>query len=147
MPRKRVHIEPDEIERYGRLGCTVAEVAALYGLAQSSMSERLTRSPLKEPWQRGLATAKVSVRRNLMRLAFEENNVAASIWLSKVLCRDQEPPRESRVETDVRSDVQTTYICTWGGQPFDDLPRGDGEVELLETRNGDRYELPAGNEE
>lgn len=131
MPRKRVTIAPEEIEHLGQLGATVAEVAALFGLAQSSMSERLSRPPLKEPWQRGLATAKISVRRQLMRLALEENSIGALVWLSKTLCRDQEPPRETRVQADLKSDVQISYIACWGGQPPGELPAAD-DVELLE---------------
>lgn len=132
MPRKSVHIEPEEVERYGRLGCTVQELADLYGLALSSMSERLSKPPLREPWRRGLAEAKVSVRRQLMRIAQDDSNpksVTACIWLSKVLCRDQEPPREAKVTNEITS-TQTVFLARWG-TPGGELPPTD-DGELLE---------------
>lgn len=125
MPRKRVHLDPDEIERLGQLGCTVQEIADLFGLAQSSMSERLSREPLKSAWKRGQATAKVSVRRNLMRLAMEENQVAAAIWLSKVLCRDQEPPKESRVQAAIEQNTNVRWVACWGGWDEHDRLKSD----------------------
>lgn len=131
MPRKKVTIAPEEIEHLGQLGATVAEVAALFGLAQSSMSERLSRPPLKEPWSRGLATAKLSVRRTLMKKALEDSDLGALIWLSKTLCRDQEPPREMRSEVEVKNDVCVRYIAEWTGSPPAELPPAE-DIELLE---------------
>lgn len=131
MPRKKVTITPEEVEHLGQLGATVAEVAALFGLAQSSMSERLSRPPLKEAWSRGLATAKLSVRRTLMKKALEDSDLGALIWLSKTLCRDQEPPRETRVEADIKKDVQVRYIAEWQGSPPEALPPAE-DIELIE---------------
>ena len=129
MPRKpAVKIDADELERLAAIGATVKEVAALFGLAQSSLSERITREPLKSAWERGHARASMSVRRRLFE-QMDAGQPAILIWLSKQLCDMREPPRESHVDADIRSSTQITYIAEWGRTPAELADRAQAVIE------------------
>ena len=134
MPRRpAVPLDPDELERLAAIGATVKEVGALFGIAQSTLSERLAREPLKTSWQRGSARAALSVRRKLFQMMEEESSLGAAVWISKNLpmLGFREPPRESHVEADVRSNTTIRWVAEWGRPEGEYLPPADG-IELIE---------------
>jgi hypothetical protein len=130
LPRKRIYLDPEEAGRLAALGRMVDEVAKAYGLAQSSMSERLSRPPLKGPWEAGQAQMRISCRRNLLRIA-EKGNAAAAIFLGRTVLKMSEPPRETHQEIDARvSGTVHVWKAYWGG-PEGALEVG-GNVDVIE---------------
>ena len=84
MPRPKVRIDLDELEKLYGLQCTDEEVAAFFGVSTRTISRRRQMKKFAEAADRARAKGKVSVRRALFRLA-NNGNVAASIFLAKNL--------------------------------------------------------------
>jgi hypothetical protein len=131
LPRRRIYLDPEEIGRLAALGCTVDEVAKAYGLAQSSMSERLSRPPLKGPWEAGQAQMKISWRRNLMRIAEEGN--AAAIFLGRTVLKMCEPPRETHQEINAHvGGAVAVYTAVWGGHENFDALEASNRADVID---------------
>src|SRR5689334_24434388 len=64
--------------------CTDEEVAAFFGVSTRTIERRRSVEKFREIMDQGRAKGRVSVRRNLFRLA-NAGNVAAAIFLSKNL--------------------------------------------------------------
>src|ERR1051325_9538025 len=84
MPRPETKIDLDELEKLCALQCTDAEIAAFLGVNERTIARRRKTPRFKEIMERARAKGRVSVRRNLFRLA-NTGNIATCIFLAKNL--------------------------------------------------------------
>ena len=84
MPRPEAKIDLAELEKLCSMQCTDEEVAAFFGVSTRTIERRRHVKQFGEVMDRAKAKGRVSVRRNLFRLA-ANGNVAAAIFLSKNL--------------------------------------------------------------
>ena len=73
------------IQGFASLNATKQEVAAFFGVSESTVDHRFHTEPeLREAWEKGRATGKLSLRRKQTELA-QAGNVTMLIWLGKQL--------------------------------------------------------------
>ena len=84
MARPEAKIDLAELEKLCGIQCTDEEIAAFFGVSTRTIERRRKVQAFADAMERGRAKGRVSVRRNLFRLA-NAGNVAASIFLSKNL--------------------------------------------------------------
>ena len=84
MGRRKITIDLVEIEKLYSMMCTDEEVAAFIGVSTRTLERRRRERKFRETVERARAKGKVSVRRNLFRLA-NNGNIAAAIFLAKNL--------------------------------------------------------------
>lgn len=85
-PERGRSIDPHELYKLARMGCTKAEAAQFFGLTENSLSARVHRDfELRIAWDRGSAQSKISLRRLQMRHAHESGDagVRMTIHMSK----------------------------------------------------------------
>jgi hypothetical protein len=84
MARPESKIDLVELEKLCGMQCTDEEVAAFFGVSTRTIERRRRVERFCEVMERAKAKGRVSVRRNLFRLA-SGGNVAAAIFLAKNL--------------------------------------------------------------
>ena len=84
MPRPKVKIDLAELEKLCAMQCTDEEIAAFFGVSTKTVERRRKVPRFSDVMEQARAKGRVSVRRNLFRLA-SNGNVAASIFLAKNL--------------------------------------------------------------
>ena len=84
MARPKAKIDLVELEKLCGMQCTDEEVAAVFGVSTRTIERRRSVERFHEIMDRAKAKGRVSVRRNLFRLA-NGGNVAAAIFLAKNL--------------------------------------------------------------
>lgn len=84
MPRPKSTIDLDELERLCAMQCTDEEIAAFLGVSTRTIERRRKMPSFREAMERGKAKGRLSVRRNLFRLA-TNGNLGANIFLAKNL--------------------------------------------------------------
>ena len=84
MARPKSKIDLAELEKLCGMQCTDEEVAAFFGVSTRTVERRRRVERFREVMERARAKGRVSVRRNLFRLA-SNGNVAAAIFLAKNL--------------------------------------------------------------
>ena len=84
MGRPRVKIDPVELEKLCLMQCTDEEIAAFFGVSTRTIERRKKVQRFRDIMDQAKAKGRVSVRRNLFRLA-NGGNVAAAIFLAKNL--------------------------------------------------------------
>src|SRR5579859_873585 len=84
MPRPESKIDLVELEKLCGMQCTDEEVAAFFGVSTRTIERRRRVERFHEVMEHAKAKGRVSVRRNLFRLA-SGGNVAAAIFLAKNL--------------------------------------------------------------
>src|SRR5437764_14370854 len=84
MPLPKAKIDLAELEKLCAMQCTDEEVAAFFGVSSRTIVRRRQVKKFNEIMERAKAKGRVSVRRNLFRLA-NNGNIAAAIFLSKNL--------------------------------------------------------------
>ena len=84
MPRPKVKIDLGELEKLCSMQCTDQEIAAFLGVSVRTIERRRKSSGFQEVMDLARAKGRVSVRRNLFKLA-AAGNVAAVIFLAKNL--------------------------------------------------------------
>jgi hypothetical protein len=83
--RPPIRFDLEGITTLSALNCTKREVAAFFGVSESTVEHRFTSEPdLKAAWEKGCATGKLSLRRKQTELA-NAGNVTMLIWLGKQL--------------------------------------------------------------
>jgi hypothetical protein len=82
MGRPRVKIDVTELEKLYGMQCTDDEVAAFFGISTRTLARRRDVKKFAEAIDRAKAKGRVSVRRNLFRMA-AAGNIAAAIFLAK----------------------------------------------------------------
>lgn len=85
MPRPEAKIDLAELEKLCQLQCTDEEIAAFFNTSTRTIERKRKNPKFAEIMERGKAKGRVSVRRALIRMALNNNNVAAAIFLSKNL--------------------------------------------------------------
>jgi hypothetical protein len=76
--RPRTEIDLDLAEKLGSIWCTLAECSAMMGVNVSTLS---MRPDFLEAYKRGWERGKMSLRRDMRKLA--KTNSTMAIWLSK----------------------------------------------------------------
>ena len=84
MARPKVKIDVVELEKLCGMQCTDEEIAAFFGVSKRTIERRRKVAKFSEAMEQGKAKGRVSVRRNLFRLA-SAGNIAAAIFLAKNL--------------------------------------------------------------
>src|SRR5215469_2060874 len=84
MARPEAKIDLVELEKLCGMQCTDEEIAAFFNVSTKTIERRRQVKAFNEVMERGKAKGRVSVRRNLFRLA-NAGNIAAAIFLSKNL--------------------------------------------------------------
>ena len=84
MGRPTVKIDPVELEKLCLMQCTDEEIAAFFGVSTRTIERRKKVQRFRDIMDQAKAKGRVSVRRNLFRLA-NGGNVAAAIFLAKNL--------------------------------------------------------------
>jgi hypothetical protein len=84
MPRPKSRIDLDELEKLCAMQCTDEEIAAFLRVSTRTIERRRKVQSFREAMERGKAKGRVSVRRNLFRLA-TNGNLGANIFLAKNL--------------------------------------------------------------
>ena len=84
MPRPKSEIDLDELEKLCAMQCTDQEIASILGVSTRTIERRRKVQSFREAMERGKAKGRVSVRRNLFRLA-TNGNLGANIFLAKNL--------------------------------------------------------------
>ena len=84
MARPRVKIDLTELEKLCAMQCTDEEIGAFFGVSARTIERRRKVQRFSDVMEQAKAKGKVSVRRNLFRLA-GNGNVAAAIFLAKNL--------------------------------------------------------------
>jgi len=84
MARPRAKIDLVELEKLCAMQCTDEEIAAFFGVSTKTVERRRKVQRFSDVMEQARAKGRVSVRRNLFRLA-SNGNVAAAIFLAKNL--------------------------------------------------------------
>src|SRR5436853_5997923 len=84
MPRPEAKIDPVELEKLCAMQCTDEEIAAFFCVSTRTIERRRQVKKFNDVMERAKAKGRVSVRRNLFRLA-NNGQIAAAIFLSKNL--------------------------------------------------------------
>jgi hypothetical protein len=84
MPRPEANIDLEELEKLCAMQCTDEEIAAFLRVSTRTIERRRKVQSFREAMERGKAKGRVSVRRNLFRLA-TNGNLGANIFLAKNL--------------------------------------------------------------
>jgi hypothetical protein len=82
--RKKVDINPGDVERLAAIQCTDMEIASVLNVSVRTIERRKSQPAFAEAIERGRARGRVSLRRNLWNLA-TKGNPAANIFLAKNL--------------------------------------------------------------
>lgn len=94
MPRRRIELDTEEIEKLAAMHCTREEVAGFFGVALKTVQRRLKEVRYREAWERGTAKGRVSLRRAQFRVA-EAGNPTMLIWLGKQWLKQRDAPLPS----------------------------------------------------
>ncbi len=84
MARPKTKIDLVELEKLCSMQCTDEEIAAFFVVSKKTIERRRKVTRFREIMDNAKAKGRISVRRNLFRLA-NNGNVAAAIFLSKNL--------------------------------------------------------------
>ena len=96
MARPQKVIDMDIVEKLASEGCTVTEIAAHFGVHQSTLYRR---KKFKEVYERGLEKCKLSVRRALYKKGVINGDTKALIFLAKnMLGMTDNPIKEENTE-------------------------------------------------
>lgn len=77
MPRKKLDIDPNQVQLLASAFCTNEEIAAKLGCSPDTLTRRFA-----DPLKRGRDSAKASLRAKQFQLAMK-GNVTLLIWLGK----------------------------------------------------------------
>jgi hypothetical protein len=134
MPRPKAKIDMAELEKLYGMQCTDDEVAAFFGVSTRTIERRCQVKQFREAKERARAKGRVSVRRDLFRLA-SNGNIAAAIFLAKnllgyrdVLSNEHSGPDGSPVATSIR------MVVMEAGQQIDDEPKSASTVSVKVRR-------------
>ena len=84
MPRPKSKIDLVELEKLCAMQCTDEEIGAFFGVSTRTIERRRKVQRFSDVMEQARSKGRVSVRRNLFRLA-AGGNVAAAIFLAKNL--------------------------------------------------------------
>ena len=82
MARPKANIDLAELEKLCSMQCTDEEIAAWFGVSARTVGRRRKNAKFRDVMEQARAKGRVSVRRNLFRLA-NNGNIAAAIFLAK----------------------------------------------------------------
>lgn len=88
----KIEIDIDQLERLGRLHCTLEEVAAVFGIARVTVQRFLEQPKYREAFDRGKGKGKITLRRLQLKMA-RAGNPAMGIWLGKQILGQRDVQR------------------------------------------------------
>jgi len=100
MARPRKQIDPEKVEKLAMVGCPPNEIAAELGCEHKTIDRRFG-GVVKKGAERG----KLRIRSKLFKMAIEEDNLGAAIFLAKAWCGMRE--REDGVTVNVSQTAVT----------------------------------------
>jgi hypothetical protein len=136
MPKPKVEIDLDEFYKLCRLQCTQEEIAAWFGVSESTIARRVANvgrmfKDYRDAWTRGRAEGRISVRRAQFQ-AMLAGDKTMLVWLGKQLLEQKDSVKEStktiRIQ-DARKtlvDEITEYLIE-NGSPAAGPKAGSGE--------------------
>lgn len=93
MARPKADISPTTLEQLGRISATLEDAALFLGVTERTVRNRLkTDADLRDAWEKGRATGRISLRRKQMEVAMS-GNPTLLIWMGKQLLGQREPER------------------------------------------------------
>ena len=78
MARKKIEIDGEKVRILASFGCTYLDIGKYYQCGESTIRRRF-----KAEFESGQEELKLSLRKNLLKLALELDNTAANIFLAK----------------------------------------------------------------
>jgi hypothetical protein len=128
MPRPKSRINMEELEKLCAVQCTDEEIAAYFRVSVRTIERRRNVQGFREAMERGRAKGRMSVRRQLFRLA-NDGNLGATIFLAKnllgykdVVATEHSGPAGGPVEISLADVLRER--------------RRDGQAEACLTREG-----------
>lgn len=102
MARPRKKIDPEQVRKLAMINCSYAEIAAVVGCNESTLTRRFAQS-IKEGREQGKSSLK-----RMMWEACQKGNTTMMIWLSKQMLGYTD-----KVEETVKSEEKITYKVNW----------------------------------
>jgi hypothetical protein len=124
-------ITPQQLALLAASMMSQEEVGEILGVTQQAISKLLKKPAFRRAWDQARAATKQKLRDAQLEAALVDKDKTALIWLGKQYLGQ----RDSVKEIETKSDVQVTYIASWGGKPPAELVAAadegfiEGEVE------------------
>ena len=80
--RKRIELDLAQVEQLCTLGCSDAEIAAVFNVSVRTVESRKKEGRFADAMERGRAKARINIRRHQWKL-LEAGSAPMAIWLGK----------------------------------------------------------------
>ena len=78
MQGKKINIDGDKVRMLASFGCTYIDIGKYYQCSEGTIRKRF-----KAEFESGQEDLKLNLRKNLLKIALEQDNTAANIFLAK----------------------------------------------------------------
>lgn len=102
MGRPKKEIDYEQVERLASVGCTIKEISAIMQISEAVL---YADAHFSEFHKRGLENLRMSLRRQQVKKAIDENNTTMQIWLGKQLLGQSEEPDSRLAEIEYKKAI------------------------------------------